>query len=119
MKNKVFLVAFTSVVLLVSLTCACKQKDKLSANTMTVAIEPRSATLKTNETKVFRALVRNGNGDIIDVNLNWSILGLGSNIGQLSNTFGKETTFTMGTSSVRIAVDYENIRSTAAANREY
>jgi hypothetical protein len=102
------LLFFISGILLIS----CDQKEKLSQNNLSVAIEPAELhlhsivnTMTAGESQIFTAIVRNGKGNIIDVDVIWTVDTVSS--GSLSANVGKSTRFTMGSSEqATLTADY-------------
>lgn len=73
MNKKIFLLAL--VMLFLPLMFSCSKRDKLTANTMLVSIEPRSDfDLSAGESRNLSAIVRNAKNEIITPeSVRWSV----------------------------------------------
>jgi hypothetical protein len=96
MKKVAFLCLIMIIVGFVVVSCALK--DKLQENTISVAIEPASVGfIRHNSLQNFTAIVRNTRGELIDVDVNWSISDFTGDV-SISTNVGKRVIFTVGSS---------------------
>jgi hypothetical protein len=96
MKKIAFLSLITIIVGFVIVSCGLK--DKLQKSTISVAIEPGSVdAIRHNSSQNFTAIVRNARGELMDVDVNWSISGFTGDV-SISTNVGKSVIFTVGSS---------------------
>lgn len=98
MNKKIF---FLSLVMLFLLPCmfSCSKRDKLTANTMLVSIEPRADfDIAVGESRALSAIVRNAKNEIINPsNASWSVVdsdGAADTLGIFDPKNGVDTIFT-------------------------
>ena len=112
-------ILFLTLIMVFLLPCmfSCSKRDKLTANTMLVSIEPKANELgyKLNkgEQKTFSAVVRNAKGEsVTPENASWSVAP--SNLGSFDNSSSATTVFSATTEgSGKIILTCEGIQTSA------
>lgn len=96
----------------------CSQKDRLSTNTMTLSIEPKSNfTINVSDAYSLSAIVRNSKNEVIDEPVYWSVSN--SSIGVFSNSTSKNTNFigaSAGTAVITLTCQGMQTSVTATVN---
>ncbi|MDR2437704.1 MAG: hypothetical protein LBD17_06570 [Endomicrobium sp.] len=93
MKKMVFSCLILTIIGIGILSCGLK--NRLPHNTVTIAIEPVSIDfIRFNSSQSFSAIVKNAKGELMDVDVNWSISGF-SNV-SISSGKGKSVTLQTG-----------------------
>ena len=105
--NIKFLFACLCITLVTLASCTTK-KDRLAADTLTIAIDPSSFSVSTGTAKTLTAICRSPKSDDVNISPDWTVDPV---IGTLSSASGKTTEFTAGASvgTAKIRASYSGI----------
>ena len=109
--KKILLIALcTSIIPIISCT---GKKDRLAADTLVIAIDPKTIALYTGDTKTLTAIIKDAKSNDLNATADWSLEP--ASLGTLSSTHGKTTKFTpaaAGTSG-KVHATYSSITASA------
>jgi hypothetical protein len=107
--KKIALSIVCSILPILFFVSCTSKKDRLVADTLTINIEPATASLAAGGTLSLKAICRSAKSDNVDIAPVWSVE---NSLGSFSPSSGKSATFTAGNSSGsgKIYATYQGIR---------